>query len=116
MSLTNVLVDTGLCTGCGACEVACSFQREGLFSTLRGSVMLHLEDEVDYFGVIIKRLDDSLYLGRPEGPEVLPPGGSADGAATAKPIMLREPCDLCGGGDPWCVAFCPRGALSLGGD
>jgi ferredoxin len=115
--MRQVQVDTELCSGCGACEVACAFQREGLFSTIRGSVMLHMEDREDYFGIVLKREDSSLLLGRPEGIEVQQPGGpSSNGAATAKPVMLREPCDLCGGGDQWCVRFCPRGALSVGGD
>ncbi len=117
MSMAEVLVDTDKCSGCGACEVACAFQREGLFSTVRGSVMLHMEDRVDYFGIVLKRMDNSLLLGRPEGVEIASPGGSTTGgAATSKPVMLREPCDMCGGGDPWCVRFCPRGALSVGGD
>jgi Fe-S-cluster-containing dehydrogenase component len=79
--------------------------------------MLHMEDRVDYFGIVLKRMDNSLLLGRPEGVEIASPGGSTTGgAATSKPVMLREPCDMCGGGDPWCVRFCPRGALSVGGD
>jgi ferredoxin len=112
-----IQVDTGRCSGCGACEVACAFQREGHFSTIRGSVLLHMEDREDYFGIVLKRDDGSLLLGRPEGVEVQTPGGSSSGgAATAKPVMLRQPCDLCGGGVPWCVRFCPRQALSVGGD
>lgn len=115
--MRQVRVDTELCSGCGVCEVACAFQREGLFSTIRGSVMLHMEDRDDYFGIVLKREDGSLLLGRPEGVEVQRPGDQASGgAATAKPVMLREPCDLCGGGEQWCVRFCPRGALSVGGD
>ena len=117
VSVPQIHMDTSKCSGCGACEVACAFQREGLFSTVRGSVMLHMEDRVDYFGIVLKRLDGSMLLGRPEGIEIVTPGGPASGgAATSKPVMLREPCDLCGGGDPWCVAFCPRDALSVGGD
>jgi len=111
----HVEVDPGRCNGCGTCEVACAFQREGLCSTVRGSVVLHIEDRDDYFGVVIKRPDGSVLLGRPEGVEVQSPGGGAGGAATAKPVMLREPCDMCGSGDPWCVRFCPRGALRVGG-
>ncbi len=117
VSVAQIHVDMSKCSGCGACEVACAFQREGLFSTVRGSVMLHMEDRVDYFGIVLKRLDGSLLLGRPEGVEIVNPGGPASGgAATSKPVMLRQPCDLCGGGDPWCVTFCPRDALSVGGD
>lgn len=112
-SLRSVQVEPGKCTGCGACEVACAFQREGLASTLRGSIVLHMEDRVDYFGVVVKRVDGSLLLGRPEGVEVQSPAQAAGGAQAAKPIMLRQPCDLCGEGDAWCVRFCPTGALSV---
>jgi len=73
-----------------------------------------MEDREDYFGVVLKRVDGTLLLGRPEGAEVQQPASAAsDGAGAAKPIMLRQPCGMCGGGDAWCVRFCPTGALRV---
>jgi hypothetical protein len=75
-----------------------------------------MEDREDYFGVVVKRADGTLLLGRPEGVEVQSPADAIGGAGAAKPIMLRQPCDLCGGGDAWCVRFCPTGALRVAGE
>ncbi len=97
-----------LCTGCGACEMACSFYREEeVFTTMRSSIILHREEVKGYYGVVLKRKEDVL-LGRPEGVEVMKEGKSGD-TGGGKPILLREPCDDCT--DAYCVRFCPTGCL-----
>ncbi|MCU0861282.1 MAG: 4Fe-4S binding protein [Methanomassiliicoccales archaeon] len=97
------------CIGCGLCELACSFRRERVLTSIRSSIMLHMEDRRNYFGVIIKLPDGGMVLGRPEGLETVLPGGGPGGS---KPVLLREPCDECGGDRPRCVAICPSECLS----
>jgi ferredoxin len=98
------------CTGCGACELACSFYRDQVFTTMRSSVMLHREELRNYFGVVVKIKDD-LILGRPEGKELGSKAKVDKEAAKSKPILMREECDDCGGQEKLCVKFCPTGAL-----
>ncbi len=107
------------CTGCALCELACSFAKDEAFSLISSSVMLHRADEKkDYLGVIVKT-DEDLFIGRPEGTAVAKLGElqkqSGGGGASAKPILIREACDLCeaAGLEPQCVAVCPRGALYI---
>ncbi len=108
-------VDTLKCTGCGLCELACSFRRDRVFTTMRSSIMLHLDDKRNYFGVMIKLPNDVLILARPEGLEIQRPTDRKDEeGAGAKPILLREPCDECGEEEPYCVRICPPMCLSKG--
>jgi ferredoxin len=110
-----IIVDTLKCTGCGLCELACSFRRDRVFTAMRSSIMLHLDDKRNYFGMMIKLPDDDLMLARPEGLEVQRAGqSSGDDGAGAKPIMLREPCDECGDEEPYCIRICPTRCLSEG--
>ncbi len=105
-------VITHKCTGCRICEIACSFHRDREMNPVSSSIMLHRNEKKDYFGVMIKR-EKEVFLGRPEGAEVLLPGEKAEGAgASSKPIVMREACDLCEGEDfLFCVAVCPSGCL-----
>jgi ferredoxin len=107
------------CTGCSLCEVACSFARDEAFSIISSSVMLYRVDEKkDYLGVMIKT-DEDLFVGRPEGAAAIKLGDlqkqAGGGGASAKPILIREACDMCesAGLEPQCVAVCPRGALFI---
>lgn len=107
------------CTGCALCELACGFHWDEAFSLISSSIMLYrAEEKKDYMGIIIKT-DEDLFLGRPEGAVAMTLGEiqkqGAGGGASAKPILIREACDMCetAGVPPQCVAVCPRGALYL---
>jgi len=101
------------CIGCAGCEVVCNLQRDGFLSTMSSSIMFHIEEERGYFGIIVKRKDGALLLGKPEGVEIKRPGEISGGSASAKPITMRPPCDMCVG-EPKCIRYCPVGALEEG--
>ncbi len=77
---------------------------------MSSSIILHVEDKADYFGLVLKTRSDGLVMARPEG---VSSGqqSSGSGGPGAKPILLREPCDLCGG-DPRCVKACPTRCIT----
>ncbi len=72
---------------------------------MSSSIILHIEDKADYFGLVLKTKSEGLLVARPErvakGQQAAGTGGPG-----AKPILLREPCDFCGG-KPKCVRICP---------
>ena len=99
------------CVRCGLCEAACSLQRDGVLTPMTSSIIVHSEDKANYFGLVLKGRGNSLTMVRPEGvSEGSQAGGS--GGPGAKPILLREPCDLCGG-DAKCARACPTGCIRL---
>jgi ferredoxin len=109
----KIKVETLRCNACGICEFACGYHRDREFNAMSSSIMLHRSEKKNYFGVILKREKD-LYLARPEGAETLKPGESTGGGASSKPIVMREPCDLCKGEEfVFCVAVCPTGCLQV---
>lgn len=101
------------CICCGLCETACSLRRDSVLTRMTSSIILHYEDKANYFGLVIKTRSDGLLMGRPEGSSS-DQQQSSTGGPGAKPILLREPCDLCGG-SPRCVKICPTGCLSAEG-
>ena len=106
------------CTGCGNCELACGYHRDVALNRLSSSIVTYRNREKkNYFGLILKT-DEYLVLARPEGVEMMRIGAPEEGQeadSSAKPILLREACDLCVGVEdgPLCIKFCPQTVLSL---
>lgn len=98
------------CVACGLCESVCSLRRDSVLTSMSSSIILHVEDKADYFGLVLKTADGGLVVARPDGEgDVDAKSSSGPGA---KPILLREPCDLCDG-DPRCVKVCPTGCITV---
>ncbi len=98
------------CIRCGLCEAACSLHRDGVLTPTTSSIIVHSEDKSGYFGLVVK-CTGSLTMVRPEGVSSGAQTGGSGGPG-AKPILLREPCDLCGG-DAKCARACPTGCIRL---
>ncbi len=98
------------CVACGLCETVCSMNRDSTLTPMSSSIILHVEDKADYFGLVLKTQDEGLVVARPEGQSGEQGAGSS--GPGAKPILLREPCDLCGG-DPRCARICPTGCITV---
>ena len=120
----RIEVDALKCIGCMACEMACGYHRDDAFALLSSCIVVYrTREKQDYFGVVVKE-EESLRIARPEGLEIKRIGVTEEpsdsgqekgGDASAKPMLLREPCDLCSGMKygPMCVKICPVDAISL---
>jgi len=120
----GIKIDVSRCTACMACELACGSNRDDAFALLSSCIVVYRGlEKKNYFGVLLKE-EDSLVVARPEGLEIKQLGvvdednqdeekGETD--ASAKPMLLREACDLCSDleGGPICVRFCPVDAISV---
>ena len=104
-------IDPLKCICCGLCEVACSLNRDSVLSPMSSSIILHVDDKADYFGLVLKTRSEGLVLARPD---VVTSGqqSSGSGGPGAKPILLREACDLCGG-KTMCAKSCPTGCITV---
>ncbi len=109
----KLIIEPLKCVCCGLCETVCSVHRDGVLTPMSSSIILHIEDKANYFGLVLKTKSEGLVVARPEG---LSSGQQAAGSGGpgAKPILLREPCDLCGG-KPKCARICPTGCISVEG-
>jgi len=122
------------CTGCGLCELACSFQHENIFapSLARISVLrrykqgvfipincAQCEDPICETTCPLGAISRNLETGALEVNDdkcqgckmcllVCPLGGM--GFNKKKVIAIK--CDFCGG-EPECIKFCPTGALEI---
>ena len=116
----SIRIDPNKCTACMACELACGYHRDDAFALLSSCVVVYRAKELkDYIGVLLKE-EEELVIARPEGLEVKrlgatddDQGGDDGGDASAKPMLLREACDLCEDRDdgPLCIQVCPADAV-----
>ncbi len=119
----GIKVDPEKCVSCMACEMACGYHRDDGFALLSSCIMVNRGwEKKDYSAVVLKEAEN-LVIARPEGPEVRRIGTVEDagtdqskGDASAKPLLLREPCDLCSDREegPLCLQLCPVDAISMG--
>ena len=130
-----IAVNIEKCTGCGTCELMCSFRHHGEFNPrkarIRKTIFLHDELAVpvvctqceeawcqsicpsgaisrtvlEESNAAVVQVDESRCLGCKMCQVACPFGNIAVGSSGH-----AEKCDLCDG-DPQCVKFCPRGAL-----
>lgn len=97
------------CVRCGLCELACSLRRDSVLTPMTSSIILHVEDKANYFGLVLKAAAGGLVLARPEGTSSGQQAAGSGGPG-AKPILLREACDVCEG-SPRCARACPTGCI-----
>ena len=101
------------CICCGLCENACSLNRDSVLTPMTSSIILHIDDKANYFGLVLKTKGEGVVLARPEG-VTSAQQASGSGGPGAKPILLRETCDLCNG-KPKCVEACPVRCITVEG-
>lgn len=110
--------DSLKCTSCMACELACGFHRDDALAMLASSIVTYRNREKkNYFGLMLKE-SENLVLSRPEGVEVQRIGvvdENVEADPAAKPILLREACDMCENEDkgPYCIRVCPHNVISV---
>jgi Fe-S-cluster-containing hydrogenase component 2 len=126
----SLVMDVGKCTGCKQCELACSYEHEGLFNIAKSRIRVfdfHTEgrfvpytctqcdqawcQQVCPVGAItnedgIKVVNDNACVGCKVCTIACPFGTINYNADTGKVMK----CDLCGG-DPACAKACPTGAI-----
>ena len=115
----GIKIDGLLCTACMACELACGYHRDDAFALLSSCIVPYRgREKKNYIGVMLKE-EDSPVAARPEGIEINRIGEEQDpdkeADASAKPMLLRESCDLCEDLDegPLCIRVCPVDAISM---
>ncbi|MDI6823520.1 MAG: 4Fe-4S dicluster domain-containing protein [Bacillota bacterium] len=135
MTTARILVDPALCSGCRACEVACSFGHEGVFGPGLARIRVVKVEEEGYDRPVVchqcrrppcaqacptgaltrdeaagrLRLDDAACIGCGACVEACPFGAMRLHPDTEQAMF----CDLCGG-DPACVKRCTPGAIFWG--
>ncbi len=130
----EIVIDIGKCTGCGYCELICSFTHHGEFNPLKSriSATMFISRSIAV-PVVCGQCDDPLCLKAcPSGALEIKASDTASGkvihvdseqcvgckmCTIACPFgcisvleSTAEKCDLCGG-DPQCVRFCRTGAI-----
>jgi len=129
----SLLIDAGKCTGCVQCEMACSYENEGIFNPSKSRIRvftLHHEgrfipysctqcseawcmhacpvDAIVYdAGTGAKIVLEAVCVGCKVCTIACPFGTVNYNSDTGKVIK----CDLCGG-DPACAKACPTGAIT----
>lgn len=121
------------CTGCMQCELACSYEHEGVFNPARSRIrVFHFHDEARYVPYTCTQCAEAwCQMACPvEAIQINPQTGAKEvvenlcvgckvctiacpfGTVNYNPASGKVvKCDLCGG-DPACARYCPTGAIT----
>jgi TPP-dependent indolepyruvate ferredoxin oxidoreductase alpha subunit len=132
----SVQCDSGKCVGCGICEYACSFEKEGIFNPLKSRIRAVRVNMTFNSAFTCKACveapcvtacpQDALTQSKQTGTVTVDEAKCEGcgwciescqyGALTLHPITHKPLiCDACGGNSPKCIPACPESALSLRG-
>lgn len=131
----NIVIDIDKCTGCGVCELVCSFKHSGEFNPLKSRIHVTSSwKDMLAVPIVCQQCEEAwcsricpanaITMTRDEVTGATLVTVSEDKCVGCKMCMLvcpfgcivvsekgyAEKCDLCGG-DPECVKFCYHGAL-----
>ena len=129
----SLLIDAGKCTGCLQCEMACSFENEGLFNPAKSRIRVFtFHQQGRFVPYTCTQCAEAWCM------QACPVDAIAYDAATGAKVILDATCvgckvctiacpfgtvnynsdtgkvtkcDLCGG-DPACVSACPTAAIT----
>jgi Fe-S-cluster-containing hydrogenase component 2 len=127
------VLDAELCTGCRACELACSFEKEGVFSPAKSRIhVVKIDEEGVDVPVGCEHCDDAPCITVCPVKALYRDGNDAVILDEARCIGCKQcvlacsfgaiqyddvngryfKCDLCSG-EPECIKWCFTGAISL---
>ena len=98
----TLIVNPLLCTGCGACELACSMRNVGEFNPSRSRIQI-VSLEPDFFRLPVV----CMQCYKPPCAEICPTGAITRDEATGIVKVSKEKCDGC----RMCEEACPFGVI-----
>jgi carbon-monoxide dehydrogenase iron sulfur subunit len=132
MTRARIVVDANKCYGCRVCEMVCSLRQSGLLDPNQSAINRNtLLPDLAFKPVVCLQCpsmpcaavcpQDAITRDERTGAVVIDYdrciqcGNCVDACPLGQLTIVSDrlvKCDLCGG-DPLCVAWCPRGALSV---
>ncbi|MEE9224050.1 MAG: 4Fe-4S dicluster domain-containing protein, partial [Thermoplasmata archaeon] len=99
----KLVFDAGLCTGCRACELACSFKKEEVFSPIKSRVrVVKIDEEGVDVPVGCEHCDDAPCIA------VCPVDALYEDSETGAVLINHDTCIGC----RLCIPACPFAAIS----
>jgi Fe-S-cluster-containing hydrogenase component 2 len=100
----SLIVDSGKCTGCRKCELACSFEKEGVFNPARSRIWI---EEIGFPGIPVPLICHQCT--NAPCAEACPVNAINLDADTGAYVVDADTCTGCGD----CVEACPWGAIVM---